>query len=81
MDIPHKTQEQAYAERAIDLLGGTSATAKLCKISDAAVSQWKENGIPDYRIDFLRLARPSVFDELDREFKTPPSPCRAASPR
>lgn len=65
MDTQHKTPEQAYAERVITALGGTAATAKLCKTSMAAISQWKENGIPDYRLDFLRLARPDVFQDAE----------------
>lgn len=63
MNIHPKTQAQAYAERVIASLGGTSATAKLCKTSMAAISQWKENGIPEYRLDFLKLARPDVFSD------------------
>lgn len=65
MDIPNKAQVKAYAVRVIDALGGTAEVARLCKINMAAVSQWKENGIPSYRDDFLRLARPDVFEDLD----------------
>jgi len=49
----------------IDALGGTGAVAELCRISDAAVSQWREAGIPEYRMMYLRLARPLVFSELE----------------
>lgn len=45
------------AERIIDGLDGTVAVALLCKVDPSAVSQWRKNGIPRYRIDFLRLAR------------------------
>ncbi|MRV72536.1 hypothetical protein GJ700_12530 [Duganella sp. FT92W] len=49
----------------IDALGGTSEVARLCQVSNAAVSQWRENGIPNSRIMFLRLARPDVFATLE----------------
>jgi hypothetical protein len=65
MDTQHIEQKRAYAVRVIDALDGTAAVARLCKTSMAAVSQWKENGIPEYRLDFLRLARPDVFEGLE----------------
>lgn len=74
MDTQHKTPAQAFAERVIANLGGTSATAKLCKTSMAAISQWKENGIPDYRLDFLKLARPDVFQGLEEVETDHPNP-------
>ncbi len=30
----------------IDLLGGTFAVAKMCRVSPPSVSQWRNNGIP-----------------------------------
>lgn len=45
----------------IDALGGTAKVATLCKVSMAAVSQWREDGIPDARRMYLELARPDVF--------------------
>lgn len=71
MDTQHKNQAQAYAERVIKALGETAEVARMCKVSMAAVSQWKENGIPDYRIDFLRLKRPEAFKEIDLESGDP----------
>jgi hypothetical protein len=71
MDTQDKTEAQAYAVRVIDKLDGTAAVACLCKTSMAAVSQWKTNGIPEYRLDFLRLARPAVFAELDGHQEPP----------
>jgi hypothetical protein len=44
--------------RIIDGLDGTVAVADLCDIDPGAVSQWRKNGIPRPRIQFLRLARP-----------------------
>jgi hypothetical protein len=45
------------ADLIIDGLGGTGPVADLCRCSFAAVSQWRINGIPRSRIQFLRLAR------------------------
>lgn len=50
----------------IDALGGTSKTARLCRVQPASVSEWRKTGIPDARRMFLQLARPDVFDQ-DRE--------------
>lgn len=45
----------------IDAIGGVAETARLCDISMAAVSQWKENGVPKTQLKFLQLARPEIF--------------------
>lgn len=45
----------------IDALGGTSEVAELCGITTGAVSQWRTNGIPAYRLAFFRLLRPDLF--------------------
>lgn len=37
----------------IDLLGGTTTVAKLCKVSPPAVAQWKTKGIPYDKLVFL----------------------------
>ena len=55
------------ANKAIDEMGGTSAVAALCKISTGAVSQWREHGIPEARLMYLRLLRPDVFERQDAE--------------
>ncbi|MFL9904712.1 hypothetical protein PQR71_42405 [Paraburkholderia fungorum] len=49
------------ADLIIDGLGGTGLVADLCQCSFAAVSQWRTNGIPRPRMQFLRLVRPK-FD-------------------
>ena len=48
--------------RVIDALGGTGAVAQLCEVTDAAVSQWRKDGIPKARLQYLRLAKPEVFE-------------------
>lgn len=51
-------------DEVIDALGGTSAVASLCDVTDPAVSQWRHDGIPKARLMFLRLAKPEVFEAL-----------------
>lgn len=50
----------------IDALGGTSEVARLCKIQPASVSEWRRQGIPSARLQFLELARPAVFEKLSQ---------------
>lgn len=45
----------------IDLLGGTNAVARLCKVRSPSVSKWRQNGIPKARKLYLELIRPDVF--------------------
>ncbi|KQV50053.1 Cro/CI family transcriptional regulator [Massilia sp. Root335] len=45
----------------IDALGGTSEVAKLCRVSDAAVSQWRRAGIPQPRLMYIQAIRPDLF--------------------
>ncbi|HXS04844.1 MAG TPA: YdaS family helix-turn-helix protein [Rhodanobacter sp.] len=50
----------------IDLLGGTAAVAALCKVKQPSVSEWRRNGIPAARRQFLELLRPDVFATAKR---------------
>ena len=59
MDQEHEVDQEAC--RVIDALGGTGKVAELCEVTDAAVSQWRKDGIPRARLQFLRLARPEIF--------------------
>jgi hypothetical protein len=59
------------ANRIIDELGGTGAVAKLCDVSEPAVSQWRANGIPPLRLKLLRYQRPKVFRRLEAERSAP----------
>jgi len=47
----------------IDLLGGTAAVARICKIKSPFVSDWRKDGIPSARRQFLELLRPDVFGQ------------------
>jgi len=49
----------------IDRIGGTVATAGLCFVSPQAVTQWRTQGIPRARLQFLRLARPDAFEQAN----------------
>lgn len=51
----------------IDKLGGTAKVAKLCEVSRAAVSQWRNDGIPRARLMFIKVVRPDVFARLKRK--------------
>lgn len=55
-----------FASTIIDRLGGTTAVATLCEIKPPSVANWRIDGIPKARIMFLRLARPDVFEGLDK---------------
>lgn len=62
-----RDQKEAFTVRMqpdqiIDKLGGTKATADLCKVSQPAVSQWRRAGIPAAREMYLRAVRPDVFE-------------------
>ena len=37
----------------IQILGGTFAVAKLCRVSPSAVSQWRNNGMPGDKLVLL----------------------------
>ncbi len=45
----------------IDELGGTSAVARIFDIKPASVSEWRKDGIPKPRRQYLQLFRPSLF--------------------
>ena len=45
----------------IDLIGVTEL-AKICEIAPQAVSQWKLNGIPKARLQYLKLLMPEHFN-------------------
>ncbi len=49
----------------INALGGTSKVARLCKIKPPSVSEWRREGIPEYRLDYLRLLCHEVFKQLE----------------
>jgi hypothetical protein len=56
-----------FSNTVIDRLGGTSAVAKICDVKPPSVHQWRTDGIPKYRLQFLRLAYPAAFEGLESE--------------
>jgi hypothetical protein len=61
------------AETIIERLGGVGAVAKMCRITSAAVSQWKRDGIPPARRQYLELARPDAFAPQPNDRSAPPA--------
>jgi len=51
----------------IDELGGTSAVAKLFEVKPASVSEWRTKGIPKARLQTLKLLRPDLFQQEQRQ--------------
>lgn len=45
----------------IDALGGTTEVARICEIKPPSVSQWRFDGIPKARRQYLELLRPEAF--------------------
>ncbi|RQM44724.1 hypothetical protein EHZ19_26830 [Paraburkholderia bannensis] len=62
-----KPAPETKASRIIDSLGGTGEVARLCDVDPAAVSQWRRNGIPKARLQFIRLARPEVLTQIPNQ--------------
>ena len=53
----------------IDALGGTVEVSRMFNVTKGAVSQWRENGIPEARMMYLKLARPDLFEPATTEQK------------
>lgn len=68
-----------FANTIIDRLGGTTAVAKLCECKPPSVHQWRADGIPKYRIQFLRLARPDVFEGVEQPDQSSPAATEQAA--
>ena len=49
------------ADEIIDALGGTSETARIFNIKPASVTGWREHGIPEARLMYLRAVHPDLF--------------------
>jgi hypothetical protein len=53
--------DQHIDSKIIDALGGTAEVARICKIKPPSVSEWRREGIPNARRQYLALLRPEVF--------------------
>jgi DNA-binding transcriptional regulator YdaS (Cro superfamily) len=49
----------------IDRLGGTLAVARLFAIKPPSVSGWRKKGIPQARMQYIKLAHPELFEPQD----------------
>lgn len=63
----------------IDKFGGTNEVARLCDVSPQAVSQWRNDGIPNARLMYLKLLRPDVFGASLACDCTQPQPIKEAA--
>lgn len=63
MRMNEKTIKQQEANRIIDAMGGTVAVCTLFDITSGAVSQWRDEGIPEARMFSIRLLRPDLFEK------------------
>lgn len=69
MDNPTQTETSTEAALSlsvsaiIDAMGGSAAVARICRVKLPAVSQWRINGIPGYRKQYLATLRPDLFPE------------------
>lgn len=59
--IMNEIKTQNKSSEIIDAMGGTSLVAKLFNITTGAVSQWREDGIPEARLFSIKLIRPDLF--------------------
>jgi predicted aconitase len=66
MDTQHTKELNKEACEIIEVLGGTQAVSRICKVKPASVSGWKHDGIPDARLMYLKLAFPKKFKELNK---------------
>lgn len=67
-------QKDLTADEIIDAMGGTSKTAHFCGIKPPSVSEWRRNGIPAARLQYLRLARPEIFKAGTEEIPASSNP-------
>lgn len=56
----------------IDRLGGTTAVAKICDVKPPSVHEWRTNGIPKARLQYLMLAYPKAFEPVDEAAPSAP---------
>jgi hypothetical protein len=52
------------ANKMIDALGGTKATAKIMGKSAQAVSKWRINSIPPDCLELIRYRKPKIYKSV-----------------
>lgn len=58
-------QQDAYANAVIDRLGGTSAVARIFDIRPSSVHQWRIDGLPKARLQYLKVAFPKILKSIE----------------
>lgn len=61
-----------HASQVIDAIGGTAEVARLCEIKSPSVSDWRKEGIPPARMQYLRSARRKQLKGIDLKAATAP---------
>ena len=51
----------------IDMLGGTSAVAKIFNVKMPTVSYWRKNGIPEARMMYLEVKYKNIVKKFKEE--------------
>jgi hypothetical protein len=59
--------KRQFANHIIDSLGGTNEVARICNVKPPSVSGWREDGIPDARLMYLKVIRPDIFSPKSKE--------------
>ena len=55
----------------IDALGGTAKLAEICDVTSQAVSQWRDDGIPDARRQLLSMLYPDLVTYVAKAEREP----------
>jgi hypothetical protein len=55
------------SNKAIDLLGGTTAAALFFEVKKPSVSEWRLKGMPRARAMYLRVVRPDIYAEATKK--------------
>lgn len=63
---PREVLSQEEVGKMIKAFGGTGQCARAAGISDSAVSIWRRRGIPQIRLENLRLKYPEIFQAIER---------------
>lgn len=78
MDKKITGAEAQEVQRILGVLGGNKGAATAFGITSAAISQWRQNGIPKAQIKYLRLARPDIFAAPELAAPTPATTDKSA---
>ena len=64
----------------IDALGGTYRVAEVCDVTPSAVSQWRDEGIPNARRLFLSVRYPGLVTYTPRAARDSATPSSMTIP-